>query len=99
MHRRTTPVAFEWSSQPDSKNLHYNVFSRDDGPERVFTAFDSVHCEDLTNDIGDTQLSAVGMDPDFDPSQHTVYYAPVIEIPTPRWTAYDAECFGVTMSR
>ena len=43
----TTLVAFEWSSQPNSKNLHHNVFFRDDGPERVFSAFDSVHREDL----------------------------------------------------
>ena len=44
----TTLIAFEWSSQPDSKNLHHNVFFRDDtGPERVFSAFDSVHREDL----------------------------------------------------
>ena len=44
----TTLIAFEWSSQPDSKNLHHNVFFRDGtGPERVFSAFDSVHREDL----------------------------------------------------
>ncbi|CTQ55344.1 hypothetical protein LP7551_03885 [Roseibium album] len=45
--RFTTLVAFEWSSQPNSKNLHHNVFFRDSGPERVFSAFDSVHREDL----------------------------------------------------
>ncbi|MDH3716852.1 MAG: DUF3604 domain-containing protein [Planctomycetota bacterium] len=44
----TTLIAFEWSSQPNSKNLHHNVFFRDDtGPERIFSAFDSVHREDL----------------------------------------------------
>ena len=44
----TTLIAFEWSSQPDSKNLHHNVFFRDGtGPERVFSAFDSTHREDL----------------------------------------------------
>jgi hypothetical protein len=48
-----------------------------------------------TNDIGDTQLSAVWTDPDFDPSQHAVYYARVIEIPTPRWSTYDAAKLGV----
>ena len=48
-----------------------------------------------TNDIGDTQLSAVWTDPDFDPSHHAVYYARVLEIPTPRWTTYDAKALGV----
>jgi hypothetical protein len=43
-----------------------------------------------TNDIGDTQLAAVWTDPDFDPKQKAVYYVRVIEIPTPRWSTYDA---------
>ena len=43
-----------------------------------------------TNDIGDSQLSAVWTDPDFDPSQKAVYYVRVLEIPTPRWTTYDS---------
>jgi hypothetical protein len=43
-----------------------------------------------TNDIGDTQLAAVWTDPDFDPTQHVVYYVRVLEIPTPRWSTYDA---------
>jgi hypothetical protein len=43
-----------------------------------------------TNDIGDTQLSAVWTDPDFDPKQKAAYYVRVLEIPTPRWTTYDS---------
>jgi hypothetical protein len=43
-----------------------------------------------TNDIGETQLSAVWTDPDFDALQRAAYYVRVIEIPTPRWSTYDA---------
>jgi hypothetical protein len=51
-----------------------------------------------TNTIGDPELITVWEDPDFDPSLRAFYYARVIEIPTPRWTAYDAKRFGVEMS-
>jgi len=51
-----------------------------------------------TNTIGDPELSAVWTDPDFNPSVRAFYYARVIEIPTPRWTAYDAARFGIKMS-
>jgi len=50
-----------------------------------------------TNTIGDTELITVWKDPNFDPNQRAFYYARVIEIPTPRWTAYDARRFGVKM--
>ena len=47
------------------------------------------------NTIGDPELAVVWQDPDFDPNELAFYYARVIEIPTPRWTAYDAKFFTV----
>jgi hypothetical protein len=52
-----------------------------------------------TNTIGDPELITVWKDPDFDPEISAFYYARVLEIPTPRWTAYDAKRFGVKMSK
>jgi len=43
-----------------------------------------------TNDIGDAKLAAVWTDPDFDPNRPAAYYARVLEIPTPRWSTFDA---------
>jgi len=50
------------------------------------------------NTIGSPELITTWMDPDFDATQPAFYYAKVIEIPTPRWTAYEAQRFNVTMS-
>ena len=46
-----------------------------------------------TNTIGDTELAVVWKDPDFQKEQLAFYYIRVLEIPTPRWTAYDAKYF------
>jgi len=48
-----------------------------------------------TNTIGDSELAVVWTDPEFDATQRAFYYARVLEIPTPRWTAYDAKRYGV----
>jgi hypothetical protein len=50
-----------------------------------------------TNDIGAPILAAHWTDPDFDPTLKAFYYVRVIEIPTPRWTTFDALVFGVDL--
>ena len=48
-----------------------------------------------TNDIGDVSFETIWEDPEFDSSQSAFYYLRVLEIPTPRWTTYDAKTLGV----
>jgi Protein of unknown function (DUF3604) len=47
-----------------------------------------------TNTIGTGEMITVWKDSDFDPALQAFYYVRVIEIPTPRWTAYDAKYYG-----
>ena len=50
-----------------------------------------------SNTIGSPELIGVWTDPEFDATVSASYYARVMEIPTPRWTAYEAKHFGITM--
>ena len=49
----------------------------------------------FTNDIGAISFQTIWTDPEFDASQSAFYYLRVLEIPTPRWTTYDAKILGV----
>jgi Protein of unknown function (DUF3604) len=51
------------------------------------------------NTIGAPELMSIWTDPDFDAALPAFYYARVIEIPTPRWTAYEAKRFGIQMTK
>ncbi len=48
-----------------------------------------------TNDIGAAELVRVWRDPDFDPAERAFYYARVLQIPTPRYSLYDALALGI----
>jgi hypothetical protein len=51
----------------------------------------------FTNTIGDPMLFGFWEDPDFSPAERAFYYIRVLEIPTPRWTTYDAAFFGIDL--
>jgi hypothetical protein len=50
-----------------------------------------------TNNIGTAELMGSWTDDDFDPAQHAFYYVRVLEIPTPRWSTYDAVRNGLPL--
>ncbi|MEP5567674.1 MAG: DUF3604 domain-containing protein [Halioglobus sp.] len=50
-----------------------------------------------TNSIGDPVQAALWTDPDFDAKESAFYYVRVLEIPTPRWTTYDAAFYGIDL--
>jgi hypothetical protein len=92
-----------WLDGDETKELIYDVACSDDREiverrcsEPVGSTVD-VENASYTNDIGDALLMAYWQDPDFDPDQRAFYYVRVIEIPKPRWTAYDAKFFNVEM--
>ena len=51
----------------------------------------------FTNTIGAAMLTAHWQDPNFDPAESAFYYVRVLEIPTPRWTTYDAAFFDIDL--
>lgn len=79
----------------------YNVALSDERKEGldgkippVGSTVDVAHAT-YANTIGDSELAVVWTDPHFDPDEVAFYYVRVLEIPTPTWTAYDAEFFGL----
>ena len=56
-----------------------------------------VDSAEYNNSIGAPSLATVWQDPDFDAAERAFYYVRVIEIPRPRWTAYDAEYFELSL--
>ena len=88
----------------DGKKLHEKVYDvawsddRQPGADgKLPPVGNTVDVENATwaNTIGAAELGAVWTDPEFDANQRAFYYMRVIEIPTPRWSLYDAFRFGV----
>jgi len=83
----------------ETQEMVYNVAASDGRKikrNKVKPVGNTVDVETATwrNSIGDPTLSVVWQDPDFDEQQRAFYYVRVLEIPTPRWTAYDAAFYG-----
>jgi len=85
LHEKVYDVAWSGERKPDAKT----------GNVPAVGSTVNVANATWTNTIGAPELIAVWKDPDFDASQPAFYYGRVLEIPTPRWTAYDAKRFGV----
>ena len=76
---------------------HERVYDVARASRRSIKSTVNVQRASYTNDVGAASLGTVWRDPDFDPELAAFYYVRVIEIPTPRWTAFDAAHFGVDM--
>ena len=85
-HEKVYDVVWSGGRKPDAKGKVPSVGDTVDVPNATYT-----------NTIGATELIKVWKDPEFDASQRAFYYLRVLEIPTPRWTAYDAKYFGIKM--
>ena len=85
-HERIYDVAASGGREPDPATYRVGPVGNTVDAERAA----------YRNSIGAPQLAALWWDPDFDPDQQAFYYARVLEIPTPRWSTFDAVAMGVT---
>jgi hypothetical protein len=91
------------SPKGEIKEKIYNVtWSGDRKPDsmgKLAPVGNTVNLENATytNTIGSSMLMTSWKDPDFEPSLHATYYARVLEIPTPRWSTYDAVRAGLPL--
>jgi hypothetical protein len=86
LHEKVYDVAWSGDRKPD-----------EDGKVPLVGSTVGVARATYTNALGAPELIAVWKDPDFDPNERAFYYGRVLEIPTPRWTAYDAKYYGTRL--
>ena len=67
---------------------------RTDGSEPVGNTV-NLRIGSYTNDIGEPMLATVWHDPDFDPNKAAFWYVRVLQIPTPRYSLFDAIALGI----
>ena len=90
-----------WIESGEMKEKVFNVAWSDDrqldDKGNIAPVGNTVNLEEATwtDTIGDAALVGIWSDPEHDPSKAAVYYARVIQIPTPRWTLYDKVRFGI----
>ena len=83
LHEKVYDVAWGGDRKPDKDGKLPSVGSTVDVANATWT-----------NTIGAPELITFWQDPAFNAAERAFYYARVLEIPTPRWTAYDAKRFG-----
>ncbi len=90
-----------WIENGEMKEKVFNVAWSDERPVdeegNITPVGNTVNLEEATwtDTVGDASLIGIWSDPEHNPSKASVYYARVLQIPTPRWTLYDKVRFGI----
>ena len=79
------------SSSTDENGNQYDTITPNIGTNHV-----DIPNATYTNSVGAPELKVLWTDPQFDPSVRAFYYLRVLEIPTPRWSTYDASALGMS---
>lgn len=80
-----------WSDQDNRRSVGGKLPAVGDTVDRAKATY--------TNDIGAAELQTVWTDPEYRAGQNAFYYVRVLEIPTPRWTLFDAVRFGFQLDQ
>lgn len=83
----------------ESQEKIYDVALSDDRTDGTSPVGNTVNLKTAkySNTIGAVQFFITWTDPSFEANQNAFYYVRVIEIPTPRWSTYDAVVLGISI--